>query len=94
MHLSSLSPGLPVDQTLHKLTIVGSHALQSSSLDLLKNKVTTIYLSKLVGLAVVHQVPVIAPDTSIISSLTHQILTEELGKSVVVVVHPRNGRSR
>jgi hypothetical protein len=87
-HLSSLSPGLPVDQTLHILTVVGSHALQSSSLDLLKNEVTTIYLPKLVGQAVVHQVPVIAPGTSIISSLTHQILTEELGKSVVVVVHP------
>jgi hypothetical protein len=84
-HLSSLSLGLPVDQTMHKLTVVGSHALQ---LDLLQNEVTTIYLPKLVGLAVVQQVLVIAPDTSIISSLTHQILTEELGKSVVVVVHP------
>jgi hypothetical protein len=70
---------------MHKLTVVGSHALQ---LDLLQNEVTTIYLPKLVGLAVVQQVLVIAPDTSIISSLTHQILTEELGKSVVVVVHP------
>jgi hypothetical protein len=57
-HLKNLSthsrnPGLPVDQMLHILTIVGSHALQSSSLDLLKNEVTTIYLPKLVGLAIV-----------------------------------------
>jgi hypothetical protein len=87
-HLSSLSPGLSVDQTLHKLAIVGSHALQSSSLDFLKNEVTSIYLLKLLGLAIVQQIPVIAPDTSIISSLTHKILMKELGKSVVVVVHP------
>jgi hypothetical protein len=87
-HLSSRSPGLSIDQTLHILTIVGSHALQSSSLDLLKNEVTSIYLPKLLGLAIVQQVPVITPDTSIISSLTHKILTKELGKSVVVVVHP------
>jgi hypothetical protein len=88
MHLSSLSPGLPVDQTLHILTIVRGHALQSSSLDLLKDEVTPIYLPKLLRLAIVQQVPMIAPDTSIISSLTHKILTEKLGKSVVVVVHP------
>jgi hypothetical protein len=88
MHLSSRSPGLSVDQTLHILTIVGSHALQSSSLDFLKNEVTSIYLLKLLGLAIVQQIPMIALDTSIISSLTHKILTEELGKSVVVVVHP------
>jgi hypothetical protein len=87
-HLSSQSPGLTVDQTLHKLTVVGSHVLQSSSLDFLKDEVTSIYLPKLLGLAIVQQIPVIAPDTSIISSLTHKILTEELGKSVVVVVHP------
>jgi hypothetical protein len=97
-HLSSLSPGLPVDQTLHILTIVGGHALQSSSLDLLKDEVTPIYLPKLLGLAIVQQVPVIAPDTSIISSLTHKILMEKLGKSVVVVVEwahrdSNNGRS-
>jgi hypothetical protein len=87
-HLSSLSPGLFVDQTLHILTIVGSHALQSSSLDFLEDEVTTIYFLKLVGLAIEQQIPVIAPNTSIISSLTHKILTEELGKSIVVVVHP------
>jgi hypothetical protein len=87
-HLRSRSPGLPVDQTLNILTVVGSHALESGSLHLLKNEVTTIYLLKLVGLAIEQQIPVIAPDTSIISSLTNQILTEELGKSIVVVVHP------
>jgi hypothetical protein len=52
-HLSSQSPGLSVDQTLHILTIVGSHALQSSSLELLKNEVTSIYLLKLLGLVIV-----------------------------------------
>jgi hypothetical protein len=52
-HLSSLSPGLSVDQTLNKLAIVGSHALQSRSLDFLKDEVTSIYLSKLLGLAIV-----------------------------------------
>jgi hypothetical protein len=52
-HKSSLSPGLPDDQTLHKLTVVGSHALESGSLHLLKNEVTTINLPKLVGLAIV-----------------------------------------
>jgi hypothetical protein len=41
-HLSSLSPGLSIDQTLHKLAIVGSHALQSGSLDFLKDEVTSI----------------------------------------------------
>jgi hypothetical protein len=87
-HLGSRSSGLSVDQTLHKLTIVGSHTLQSSTLDFLKNEVTTIDLPKLLGLAIEQQIPVIAPDTSIISSLTHKILAEELGKSVVVVVHP------
>jgi hypothetical protein len=73
---------------LHILIVVGSHALESGPLHLLKNEVTTVDLPKLVGLAIVQQVPVIAPDTSIISSLTYQILTEELGKSTVVVVHP------
>jgi hypothetical protein len=52
-HLSSRSPGLSVDQTLYKLAIVGSHALQSSSLDFLKDEVTSIYLPKLLGLAIV-----------------------------------------
>jgi hypothetical protein len=73
---------------LNELAVVRSHALQSRSLDFLKDEVTTIYLLKLLGLAIVQQIPVIAPDTSIISSLTHKILTKELGKSVVVVVHP------
>jgi hypothetical protein len=87
-HLTSLSPGLSIDQTLNELAVVRSHALQSRSLNFLKDEVTTIYLPKLLGLAIVQQIPVIAPDTSIISSLTHKILTKELGKSVVVVVHP------
>jgi hypothetical protein len=87
-HLRRRSPVLPVDQTLNILTVVGGHALERGSLHLLKNEVTTIDLPKLVGLAIEQQVPVISPDTSIISSLTNQILTEELGKSIVVVVHP------
>jgi hypothetical protein len=87
-HLGSRSPGLPVDQTLNILTIVGSHALESGPFQLLENEVTTINLPKLVGLAIEQQIPVIAPDTSIVSSLTNQILTEELGKSIVVEVHP------
>jgi hypothetical protein len=87
-HLTSLSPGLSVDQMLNELAVVRSHALQSRSLDFLKDEVTTIYLPKLLGLAIVQQIPVIAPDTSIISSLTHKILTKELGKSIVLVVHP------
>jgi hypothetical protein len=79
MHLTSLSPGLSVDQTLNELAVVRSHALQSGSLDLLKDEVTTIYLSKLLELVIVQQIPVIAPDTSIISSLTQKILPEMAG---------------
>jgi hypothetical protein len=85
-HHTSRSPS--VDQTLDKLAVVGSHALQGGSLDFLKDEVTSIYLPEFLGLAIVKEIPVVAPDTRIIPNLAHKIAAKELSKSIVVVVHP------
>jgi hypothetical protein len=85
-HQTSRRPS--IDQTLDKLAVVGSHALQGGFLDFLKDEVTSIYLPELLGLAIVKQISVVAPDSHIIPSLAHKILTKELRKSIVVVVHP------
>jgi hypothetical protein len=86
-HQTSRSPS--VDQTLDKLAVVGSHALQGGSLDFLKDEVTSIYLPEFLELAIVKQIAMVAPHTRIIPSLAHKIAAKELRKSiVVVVVHP------
>jgi hypothetical protein len=86
MHHTSRSPC--VDQTLDKLAVVGSHTLHGGSLDFLKDEVTSINLPDFLGLAIVEQIPVVAPDTRIIPCIAHKIAMKELRKSIVVVVHP------
>jgi hypothetical protein len=81
-HLTTRSLWLSVDQTLNKLAVIGSHTLQSGFLDFLKDEVTSIYLPELLGLAIVKQILVVAPDTRIIPILAHKILTKELRKSL------------
>jgi hypothetical protein len=93
LHLKGLSThhtirGPFLDQMLDILAIVGSHTLHGGSLDFLKDEVTTMNLPEFLGLAIVYQILVVAPDTRIISSLAHKIATKELRKSIVVVVHP------
>jgi hypothetical protein len=93
LHLSDLptnhTRGSPdLNQTLDILAIVRSHVLHGGPLDFLKYEVTSMNLPKAHGLVVEQQILVVAPDTCIIPSFAHKIATEELCKSIVIVVHP------
>jgi hypothetical protein len=79
-----------IKEVLNILAVIGGHTLLHGPLQLAEDEISSIKPPQIIRIAIVHQVDMVMATPSYITEHSCNVLPEQLGQCVVVVIHVSN----